>query len=429
MSKTRPSTPLTSPTRSAIPPRRPCVGCYEVIDAAAMICPHCGTQQMTSRWSTLGSALRWTGVAITSISLFMGALTLSGLYSDWRQRHDTVAELVEAAHMLNGAGSHAQAWAMYEDALELSPAAAEARQGQVITAMAWLRNARIRGDERFAGVVDPLVPVLYRGLVDADDEAAADILAHLGWGQYLKARDRDRDGYRDAFVAGRPDRLFERALEKQPDNLRAHEMWGFWLTLTGAPFEEPRKHFETALSVARREHDDERFASVRRRQVNAAKFVAARPSGITAERRSAAGDELLRIANEMRLGEEPHPDEDTRYYMFKHYGYRDQASNVEHVIALLPADEHLATFRWLFDEMYPADTDRSMGNTRADQRRYVIARLTEASGDGARALELYRELAELENLREELRARCQQRCELIAGESDLCMDLRPRSSS
>ncbi|MEE8310940.1 MAG: hypothetical protein V3R77_01700, partial [Candidatus Binatia bacterium] len=285
-------------------------------------------------------------------------------------------------------------------------------------AMRRLRHVTVRGEETFTDVVEPIVPVLYRGLAASSGSRTGrrtgDLLAHIGWAYYLMARDRDNAGYRDAFERGRVDDLFERSLAADAENVHAHAMWGFWLTLSGAPFDETREHFERALASARRQDRDEgdasdgkaagdgSYAGVRRRQINAARFILARRSGVSGERRQAAADELLRIANSMRSAGDPPPDEDARYYLFNNYGRMGRAENIEHVLTLLPASEHLATFVWLFEGMYVDDPDRPFDRHRVDQRRYVTARLMEESGDEQPALVLYQELAALDAVHEEM---------------------------
>ena len=71
---------------------------------------------------------------------------------------------------------------------------------------------------------------------------------------------------------------------------------------------------------------------MRRRQINAARFILARRRGVSGERRQAAADELLRIASSMRIAGEPPPDEDARYYLFTNYGRMGRAENIEHVL-------------------------------------------------------------------------------------------------
>jgi len=393
------------------------VGCFEPIPGDAVLCPYCVTAQSTSRWATVATSLKWAGATITVISLVMGVLALRGLYADWRERNDTVAQLIAAAELLEQNGGYARAWSMYGEALALAPGSPLARRGQVDAAMRRLRHVTVRGEETFTDVVEPVVPVLYRGLAASSESGASrrtgDLLAHIGWAYYLMARDRDNAGYRDAFERGRVDDLFERATRADSENVHAHAMWGFWLTLSGAPLDEAREHFERALASARRRDRsgsgaggkaalDASPAGVRRRQINAARFILARRSGVSGERRQAAADELLRIANSMRIAGESPPDEDARYYLFTNYGRMGRAESIEHVLTVLPPAEHLATFVWLFEGMYVDDPERPFDRHRVDQRRYLTARLMEESGEEQRALVLYEELAALDAVHEEL---------------------------
>ena len=411
-------------TESAFKGVRPCVGCFEPIPGDATLCPHCVTSQGASRWGMLATSLKWAGATVTVLSLVMGVLTLRGLYADWRERNDTVGELIAAAELLESNDGHSQAWAMYGEAVALAPGSTEARRGQVDAAMRRLRHVKIRGDQKFGDVVDPIVPVLYRGLAASTDRGetrrTGDLLAHIGWAYYLLARDRDAAGHRDAFEPGRVDEVLERALAVAPDHVDAHAMLGFWRTLSGAPLESAREHFEHALAHAspvtaasaaigagtEGELQDapapDSREGVRRLQINAVRFVLGRSSGVTGERRSDAADELLRIADAMRVSGEAPPDEDARYYLFKHYGRMGRGENIDHVLTVLPPADHLATFVWLFEELYVDDPERPHDRYRVDQRLYVTARLTEEAGDAEEALELYQALAKIDGVHEEL---------------------------
>ena len=79
--------------------------------------------------------------------------------------------------------------------------------------MAWLDD--IRGDQGpapFTATVDMLVPVMSRGAVAAEGPRKADLLAHLGWADFLRWRDGQRGlepaaRYRQAMAVDAPKRV------------------------------------------------------------------------------------------------------------------------------------------------------------------------------------------------------------------------------
>ena len=77
-----------------------CIACHEPIRQGACVCRYCGTSQKHGLWKRLSNILKWVGGVVTVISLVVGMVTLSGYYQDWRERHDAVAELVDAADWL-----------------------------------------------------------------------------------------------------------------------------------------------------------------------------------------------------------------------------------------------------------------------------------------------------------------------------------------
>jgi hypothetical protein len=55
--------------------------------------------------------------------------------------------------------------------------------------MAWLRDSRPGPGRAFSDIVNPVLPVLERGLLTAADERKADLLAHLGWAEFPRSRE------------------------------------------------------------------------------------------------------------------------------------------------------------------------------------------------------------------------------------------------
>lgn len=67
---------------------------------------------------------------------------------------------------------------------------AKALDAQADCGMVLVAHARTTGNEaRFCDVVDPLTPALAQALATAGGARAADLLAHLGWADFLRSQD------------------------------------------------------------------------------------------------------------------------------------------------------------------------------------------------------------------------------------------------
>jgi tetratricopeptide (TPR) repeat protein len=190
--------------------------------------------------------------------------------------------------------------------------------------MRWLREIRVRvGEQTFADIVKRVQPVLVAALPDATGQRAADLLAHLGWADYLLAR--------EGATAGDPAAQFERAIKADPDNVYAHAMWArhlWWFRNRDA---EARKHFERAV------------ASGRDRE-----FVRALQFGGSLSRAELVPYAVI-VANDMRLAGETMTDAlRNRLWSTAYRSYLFSIDDRSSFLAILPPDQHLATFDWLF---------------------------------------------------------------------------------
>jgi hypothetical protein len=87
--------------------------------------------------------------------------------------------------------------------------------------MVWLRNIILAEGQKFSDIVEKLVPVLARGVSSASGVRKADLLAHIGWAYFLKAR--NGPGNMD------PEQQYRLALEIDPSSPYAHVHWGHWI--------------------------------------------------------------------------------------------------------------------------------------------------------------------------------------------------------
>ena len=274
-----------------------------------------------------------------------------------RAQQEQAARETASAAELCALGSHAAAWNRFDELATRYPADAAMQRAREQCGMRWLREIRVRvGEQTFADIVKRVQPVLVAALPDATGQRAADLLAHLGWADYLLTR--------EGATAGDPAAQFERAIKAEPDNVYAHAMWArhlWWFRNRDA---EARKHFERAV------------ASGRDRE-----FVRALQFGGSLSRAELTPYAVI-VANDMRIAGEVISDP-VRSRLWS-MAYRSDLFSVDNpetrsrFLALLPPDVHLTTFEWLFPRstMRPGDLP---------VWRYVHAVLLANAGETAKA--------------------------------------------
>jgi hypothetical protein len=255
-------------------------------------------------------------------------------------------------------------------------------EAQEELAMQLLRHTGVNYSSSSRAYAEDLVkrtsPVLSRGTSGAKGKRLADLLAHMGWEDYLR-------GGRAGSGEPDPTRRYRSALEADPGNVYAHAMWGFELLRTrGSPeaLAEAKKHFSAALQSGReREY-------LRHLQVSALLQTYTNAWIEDPERHK----EAIRVANEMRTRGEPQPKGWGRgsfrrkLWSIYHFGFVTNDEQARILAALRPA-EHLALFRWLFPE---EDLAPDQGGPSWFDYLTVRAQVEEYGGDRAAALVSYR---------------------------------------
>jgi tetratricopeptide (TPR) repeat protein len=339
------------------------------------VCRYCGSYQKHGFWKKLSNILKWVGGVVTVISLVVGMVTLSGYYQDWRERHDAVAELVDAADWLIKAEDYGQAWQMYEDALKLVPSSAKTLHGQFKLAKVWLRNfssSKETADE----VLNRITSILYRGLRKADADEVATILAHVGWAQVIRAG-------RSMAVNVDVNAVFLDALSSSSGNVYANVMFGYWILIGRGVTVKDITLAQSKFALALSSNDERAFV----RQLQFSSLVDL-SYGRDDEVEQEALIALLRASFSMMQNGEPKPAERFRFKILDAYGYMGRAEHIEASIIALPPADHLAVHEWLIDDLdYGRDDTRKL-----TQSRYIRARLTEALGNEQEALEQYQSL-------------------------------------
>ncbi len=324
------------------------------------------SRMTASRWRWF---LRPQGVALLALTLcLVAAGAWQGL--SWQMSHREkarqVTALLKQGQLQAGSGNYANAWDLLEQASAILPASDEVIDAQEGLAMEWLDNAR--GSEltgSLKDIAEKVSPVLSRGAVAEKGKRSADLLAHMGWGDFLRLR---------LGVGGLdPTQYYRRAIAIDPANVFAHTMWAFDILRKGGSLADANQHFTIALKSEReREY-------VRHMQI-AALIWAHDPQ---------LEDEAIRVANEMRNGGETMtdaPDDSDTWRLWDIYYSRFVfGHDKQKFLSALPPADHLATFRWL----YPED---QIPKSKHDLYLYILAQLQEADGDRTNALASFRRL-------------------------------------
>jgi HEAT repeat protein len=302
------------------------------------------------------SLLRLILILVWSIALAgIGAWVYTNHRPENKPPLQPITGLINAARLQRDSGDYEQGWKLLQQAATLQPESPELRKEQIQLAMVWLRNIHALSPHTFTEYVDQLLPCLYEGAAREKATLAADIHAHIGWGNFLKFR----EGNRQLEIEGQ----YKKAIAFDANNPYAHVMWGHWILFQHGKLSDAQEHFAAALKTGREK------AFVRSFQLSALEW----PDSV--EERI----EIVRVLNAMRKNKEDLSLEKRERLLSTVYERRREEM-WEQLPTVLPAAEHLATFNWLADaiELPPYS-----------YRALFRARLTEETGDYVKALELY----------------------------------------
>ena len=323
-----------------------------------------GSGQASAKRAPLTTALKWIGGATAAISLLLALNQITGLLQNFRIHHKEFSEAMKSGEQQQERGGYPAAFESFKRAVELDPIDRGAQKREAQAAMLWLENAHSK-DKSFTELANQLVPVLDKALSDAKGPAAADLLAHIGWANFLRYRENPAD--RDLVA-----RSYHDALRIDPKNPYAHAMAGHWILWNNGKVEDANLEFSAALASGR-EH-----AFVRDLQ------LAAFNNG-----HSEANDaQLLSIANEMRVNQEPIKTVYRNNTYNRVFNYR--TGDPEGLTAVLTGsglkpEETLATYDWL---TAPIADDQDVRLV----RKFMGAFLAEMAGNKTEALSTYKSL-------------------------------------
>ncbi len=321
----------------------------------------------------LDSPLKWIGAITAVLSLVLGLNQVTKVFSEVRDRQRQVAELSAVASEQQRAGDYPAAWRSLEQALnaadqggylakltgQLGAERQALREAQESLAMTWLENIRVPEGKKLSDVVDPLVPVVTRGVLTANGVRKGDLLGHLGWAYFLKSRDGGGDV--------NPEQYYQQSLTADPGNPYAHAHWGHWILWKRGNVADATAHFSAALAANRQ-----------RPYVRRIQLAALRDSTSTST--DAA---FLRTVHDMVEHNET-VDARTRHDVYSaYYSAFTAADGFERLIAALPAVSHIALIRAL---LFDTDFDESS----IPLRDACIATLQELGGFRNEALATWR---------------------------------------
>jgi hypothetical protein len=324
----------------------------------------------------LGLVAKLLGIVTAILSIIFGVNQATSLFSAERERDRHVAELITVSASEQRAGEYSAAWSHLEEAAKLVDATgiiaqwvgnveknrAMVRSHQEDLAMAWLEHSRLSGSQSFTDIVRKVTPTLSIGASKAVGTRKGDLLAHLGWGEFLSGRD-------GAAVAD-PTARYREALAADPNNPYALAYLGHWETWRHGSLKTANDYFTAALATGRER------AWVRGMQLSALRNVI---------HDTDAGVEYLRAVNAMRVNGED-VDAQTRNEVFQIYysAFSGGAVDARRLIDGLPASEQVVTFKQFFSTPEFARDHPIAG--------LYLATLQEAAGDKQEALQTLAEL-------------------------------------
>jgi len=333
-------------------------------------------------WRRMLEPRRLVPAVIAALLLAVSAWLTLPSYLERRYQNAEVAMLLNRSRSQIAAGDHASAWKTLEQANALAPASRDVFSAQEQLAMTLLRGVGLSYSSggRDEDLVKTMLPVLARGASDAKGERLANLLAHMGWADYLS-------GGRAGSGGPDPVKHYRAALEADPANVYGHGMWGFELLRdrsSSTALTEAGKHFSAALDTGReREY-------LRTLEISALLQTYTNVWIEDLERQK----EVLCVVNAMRTGNETRPKGwapgslKAKVWPIYYFGFVSADVRAPLLAALTPA-EHLATFRWLFPEDdLPTDRD----DYQRFEYLFVLANVEEYGADRTSALASYRRL-------------------------------------
>jgi hypothetical protein len=316
----------------------------------------------------LKSVMKWVAIVAAVLSLIAGIRQFISLTAESEERERRYTELLTMGEAQQSAADYPQAWVSFEGALaqaeqgnflaKLTRRLGEQRQhvrtAQENLAMQWLENISVPQGKTFASVVDPLLPVLHRGVIGASNARVGDLYAHIGWGYFLKRRDGQE--------ALDPAPWYAKALQADPANPYAHAYSAHWQIWQNGSLDAAMREFDAAL------------ASNRERA-----FVRGLQCSALMNRRSDETQLLLvKVVNDMRKANEVMDARALREVRSVYIAASRDAALAQRLAAALPPLDQLELIKL------------AGGGSEDISLTAMTAQLQESNGDSASAIESWR---------------------------------------
>ena len=341
---------------------------------------HSSSSAVGTDGGAIRQALKWIATISAVISFVFAVRQALNLAADTRARSHQIAELEKVAASEEDQAAYEAAWSNLIKAQQLAEAGGAiskliGRQDRDTAqvdrllenlAMKWMEDVRLKPGQKFAEVVDRIEPVLQQGAADATGSRKADLLAHLGWGAFLRQR--------DGFYGNDPERLYKKALAEDPHNPYALANSAFFALWTSADnMAAAEKQFDAALAVA----------GAARPYVRRIQFAALQ-NHIPASGSCEIG--YLRQVNAMRQQGEPVDDhvKQQLYSLYESLFWDNDPAEIKDWFAAVPPAEQVKMFQALY--MAPG-----FGGDENAKRAY-LALLEEAAGQDADAKLIFADL-------------------------------------
>lgn len=219
--------------------------------------------------------------------------------------------------------------------------------------MEWIRSVRVEdGKSTFSDAIKPGLAVVDAALASAQGARRADLLAHSGWASFLMWRDGNR--------RLDPAEWYREALSLDPLNPYANAMLAHWVLLQNDDVAGAVKLFDTALRAGR--------------ATDAIRVL--QWGGYGNSNTRAANAQRVRLADAMRRNGERLNVRQAQALWAPYYFSLPPSRNEDRqaLIDALPADDHISTLGWAFEEYAAKD------ESRLRTIRYYVALLHANSG-------------------------------------------------
>jgi TIR domain len=141
-------------------------------------------------WKRMLAPRRLVPAVVVLLLVAAGAWLAVPPYLERREQNTKAAALVAQSRTKAETGDYSDAWKLLEQAVAVAPASREAFDAQEQLAMQLLRHAGVNfssGARAYeADLLKRTSPILSRGAAGATGERLANLLAHMGWEDYLR---------------------------------------------------------------------------------------------------------------------------------------------------------------------------------------------------------------------------------------------------